>query len=51
MLYCEFKRGGNEAFGKACVQDLLHFKYNLKGEQVNVGNPEVEKKKEKSLCL
>lgn len=36
-------------FGKACFQDLLHFKCNPTGEQVNVGNPSVEKKK--NLCL
>ena len=33
-------------FGKACFPDLLHFKCNPTGEQVNVGNPGVEKKKQ-----
>lgn len=45
--------GFNFAFGmfeKACVQDLLHFKCNPTGEQVNVGNPCVGKK-EKSLSV
>lgn len=37
-------------FGKACFQDLLHFKCNLTGEQVNVGNPGAEKR-EKSLSV
>lgn len=36
-------------FGKACFQDLLHFKCSPTGEQVNVGNPRVGKKK--NLCL
>lgn len=48
MLCCEFKRGGNEGFGKTCFRDLLHFKCNPTGEQVNVGNPGVEKR-EKSV--
>lgn len=47
-------RGFNFAFGmfgmawQACFQDLLHFKCNPTGEQVNVGNPGIEKKKK---CL
>lgn len=43
-----FARG---MFRKACFQDLLHFKCNPTGEQVNVGNTYVGKKKEKSLAI
>lgn len=32
--------------GKVCFQDLSHFICSLAGEQVNVGNPGVEKRKE-----
>lgn len=52
MLCCESGKRLNEGgLEMAYFQDLLNFKYNLTGEQVNVGNLLGEKKKKESARL
>lgn len=52
MLCCELGERLNEGgLEMAYFQDLLNFKYNLTGEQVNVGNLLRGKKKKESPRL